>query len=249
MNFRAGMLAAVLLALIVAVSGMPSHADASGTDRSAAAAKKKKKCKKGKKCKKKRKQVTPVPTPTPSPPTPPTPPPPPAPAPGELVINELFAAPSGAEGDANGDGTTSVTADEFVEIYNGAAGPRDLSTITISDGTTRHVFPAGTVLPTNCAALVFGGPTATGIFGGAVTSVASTGGLSLNNAGDTVALALGATTLDSVTYATATNNESFTRSPDGSTTTMVLHTEAAGSMGGFSPGRTASGTAFAGCAP
>ena len=69
----------------------------------------------------------------------------------------------------------------------------------------RHVFPAGTVIPAREAAVVFGGGTPTGDFGNAAANglvfTASSGGLSLNNNGDTVTLAddLGAT-VQSVSY-------------------------------------------------
>lgn len=224
-------------------------------DQAVAVAKKKCKKKKGKKCKKRAPApavpLTPVPlAPTPSPPagsTSPPPPPPPPPTAGQLLINEILAAPSGAGGDANGDGTGSAQ-DEFVEIFNSALTAVDLSSLTVWDSTTtRHVFPAGTYLPSGCVAVVFGGGTPTGSFGGAPVQVASTGSLILNDSGDTVSVNAGATVLATETYPGATTNVSFTHDPDGQAGTLELHNTATGSTGNFSPGTKVDGTSFSGC--
>lgn len=111
-----------------------------------------------------------------------------------LVINEYLAdPPAGPEGDANGDGTRSSSQDEFVEILNRSADPIDISGYKLFDADeVRHVFAAGTIIPAFEVAVVFGGGTPTGAFGNAADNhlvfKASTGGLSLNNGGDSIIL-------------------------------------------------------------
>jgi hypothetical protein len=111
-----------------------------------------------------------------------------------LVVNEYLAdPPAGLEGDANGDGTRSSSQDEFVEILNRSADPIDISGYKLSDADdVRHVFAPGTIIPAFEAAVVFGGGTPSGSFGNAAENhlvfKASTGGLSLNNGGDSIIL-------------------------------------------------------------
>ncbi|MCB1055776.1 MAG: lamin tail domain-containing protein [Acidobacteria bacterium] len=184
------------------------------------------------------------------------------PPPSGWVINEIHADPSADGdctgfglpagcGDANGDGTVSSTADEFVELVNVSGAAQDISGWTVSDGVgVRHTFPTGTVVPDQCAVVVFGGPSPTGGFGGAVTQIASSGTLGLNNGGDSVVLSdAGANPVTSTGYGSeGGNNQSLTLSPDVTGTSFVLHTTAvAGVL--FSPGTQADGTLFAGCTP
>ncbi|MEJ7709498.1 MAG: lamin tail domain-containing protein [Pyrinomonadaceae bacterium] len=115
----------------------------------------------------------------------------------EVVINEiLFDPPEGIAGDANRDGTRSGTNDEFIELVNQSTANVSLSGWTISTRTlseTRekvvHRFSANTTLAQADALLVFGGGDFNGthpFFGGAQALKASSGGLSLNNAGMSV---------------------------------------------------------------
>ena len=176
------------------------------------------------------------------------PPPPPAPT---IVINEILADPaSGAAGDANGDGTRDASGDEFIEIINTETAPVDVSGWTISDGVSvRHTFPAGTTLEGQCGAVVFGGGSPTGGFGGVVALTASDGLLGFNNGGDTATLADDeGTVVASLTYGgEGGDNQSLTRDPD-LTGTFVQHSVATGSGGAlFSPGTRLDGTAFTGC--
>ena len=170
-----------------------------------------------------------------------------------VLISEIHADPaSGLAGDANGDGTRSATQDEFVEIVNTGFTPYDVSGWTISDGIgVRHTFPANTVIPPREAAVVFGGGTPTGDFGSAAANglvfTASTGGLALNNTGDTVTLAddLGAT-VQAVTYGSLANdNQSIVRDPDLSNAPFVKHSLANGSGGAlYSPGARIDGQPY-----
>jgi len=170
-----------------------------------------------------------------------------------LVINEYLAdPPDGLAGDANGDGTRDAADDEFVEIVNNGAAPLDIGLFTISDATqVRFTVPAGKIIPAGEAAVVIGGGTPTGAFGNATANglvfTAGSGGLSLANGGDTIAVKdnLGMT-VASLTYGSAEGNanQSITRSPD-ITGGFVPHSTAPGSNGAlFSPGTRVSGAPF-----
>jgi len=165
-----------------------------------------------------------------------------------LTINEILADPgSGLSGDANGDGVRSGSADEFIEIvYDTPGSPLDLSGWTLSDATSvRHLFPGGTVLDPYSAMVVFGGGSPVGSFGGALVQIASSGGLGLNNSGDTVTLSDGAGMDITATYGSeAGDNQSITLDPD-ITGSFTRHTTAAGSGGmRFSPGTMVGGSPF-----
>jgi predicted extracellular nuclease len=168
----------------------------------------------------------------------------------DFVINEIHADPaSGLAGDANGDGIRDFSQDEFVEIVNTSASDIDVSGWTLADGFgQRHVFPAGSVVESGCAVVVFGGNTPTGAFGASLVQIASSGSLGLNNGGDTVTLSDGAINL-SVSYGgEGGDNQSLTLAPDVSGTSYVKHTSASGSGGTlFSPGTQADGSQFSGC--
>lgn len=169
-----------------------------------------------------------------------------------LVINEIHADPDGSiAGDANGDGTRDGSDDEFVEIVNNSATDLDVSGWEIRDGAgSRHIFPAGTIISANCAIVVFGGGTPTGVFGGALVQTASTGSLGLSNSGDDVEIYNGATLVTSYTYGgEGGNNQSITLDPDVTgATPLVQHTGATGAAGAlFSPGTRVDGSNFSGC--
>jgi len=171
-----------------------------------------------------------------------------------LVINEYLAdPPEGLAGDANGDGTRSSSADEFVEILNRSGEPFDISGYKLSDADAlRHVFAAGTIVPPFEAVVVFGGGTPTGPFGNAADNhmvfKASTGGLSLNNGGDTISLqdAQGHV-VQEIKFGAAEGGagQSVNRDPDGDGATFTLHTiVAADGSRLFSPGAKAAGQTF-----
>ena len=127
-----------------------------------------------------------------------------------IMISEIHADPAtGVAGDADNNGVRSSTGDEFVEIFNGGTTAIDLTGWQLDDATqTRHVF-AHTLMPQEYFA-VFG-------------SSASTGGLSLNNSGDTLTLFdAGGDIVDQVMYdALANQNQSIVRVGDD----WVLHTQ------------------------
>jgi cysteine-rich repeat protein len=164
------------------------------------------------------------------------------PAPGDLVLNEYMAADNTS--DTNCDGVTTGTEDEFVEIVNVSNKTLDLANVTISDSVTmRHTFAAGTQLPPGQAFVVWnaGAPACPGV---TRFAVASSGQLGLNDAGDTISVELGATSLLSYTFGAATTNVSANLSPELTGTTYVLHNAMSGAMGAWSPGKRADGSAF-----
>jgi len=151
-----------------------------------------------------------------------------------VILNEILANEPG-----------SKTAGEFVEIVNIGTATADLGGWTLSDATsTRHSFTAGTSLAPGKAIVVFGGASAipAGLTG---TVAASTGGLSLNNGGDTVTLRSNSSAvISSFTYTSALSSQdgvSMNRNPDGgATASFVLHTALASAPS--SPGTRANGT-------
>ncbi len=163
-----------------------------------------------------------------------------SPAGAFVVINEFLAdPPAGLAGDANGDQTGSSSQDEFVELFNGGEAAVDLSGWTLADNTKiRHVFSSGTVILPNSVLVVFGGGDPA--FSDFVWQIASSGGLGLNNTGDSIILADAAgVVVDFVVYAQEANaDQSLVRFPEGSPDAeFVQHTSlpGAGSMP-FSPG-------------
>lgn len=110
---------------------------------------------------------------------------------GGLVVrlNEILAdPPNDLAGDANRDGVRDSADDEFVELVNCGPVAIDLAGWKVSDGmSVRHVFAdTGMVVRPGEFVTVFGGGSPTGFAGKVFT--ASTGGLSLTNAGDVVSL-------------------------------------------------------------
>ena len=171
-----------------------------------------------------------------------------------LVINEYLAdPPDSVTGDANGDGTRSSSSDEFIELLNRSGQPFDISGYKLSDAdAVRHVFAAGTVVPPFEAVVVFGGGMPAGPFGNAANNQlvfrASTGGLSLNNGGDTITLqdAQG-NVVQQIKFGATEGGagQSINRDPDGDGATFTLHTiVAADGSRLFSPGTRAAGQSF-----
>jgi len=108
--------------------------------------------------------------------------------PSTLLINEVLSDPP-ADVDVNGDGVADTGDDEFLEFVNVSGALLDLSGWTVADGITlRHTFPNGSLLEDGCAIVVTGagGVSLPAFVGTTVIQAASSGGLSLNNAGDTI---------------------------------------------------------------
>lgn len=109
-----------------------------------------------------------------------------------LVFNEiLFDPPDGVVGDANGDGTRSISQDEFIEFVNNSNTPLDISGYKIFDvtgldsDTPRHIVPNNTSIPANGVFVVFGGGTPQGISAN-IIQTASSGSLSLANTNEVI---------------------------------------------------------------
>ncbi|GAC21492.1 ExeM/NucH family extracellular endonuclease [Paraglaciecola arctica] len=162
-----------------------------------------------------------------------------------LVINELLDDPANdLPGDANGDGTRDSSDDEFVELVNISGSDLDITGWSIADGaSTRHVFPQGSVVPADCAIVVFGGGEPTGVFGGAVIQTATSGAIGLNNGGDTVTVSNGSASAV-ITYGSEGSDQSITRSPD-ITGEFVQHSSINGAL--YSAGTKTDGIPFDGC--
>lgn len=183
----------------------------------------------------------------------------PKPAAGDLVINEvLFDPPTGTTGDANKDGTTSATQDEFVEIVNISAQKLDLSGIVLTvSGSDKFTFPAGIAIEPRGVVVIFGGGMVgdnqinTGMphpkFSGAMVFTAS---IPLTNGGAVIALKDGTgTPIASFAYGASTScnvgddiNQSVTLFPE-TKGACAKHSEvASGTL--FSPGTRIDGRLF-----
>ena len=170
-----------------------------------------------------------------------------------FLINEVHYDPaSDLSGDANGDGVRDANGDEFIEFFN--SGPElDISGYEIYDAKNlalevpRHVFPAGTIVPSNGIIVVFGSGNPTGPFGGAIVQTASGGEINMSNTGDLVTLAdASGNVVLTFDVEPLSNNpdESYTRNPD-LTGEFVQHAsvdEASGTL--FSPGTRLDGSSF-----
>ncbi|MCB9641051.1 MAG: lamin tail domain-containing protein [Myxococcales bacterium] len=186
-------------------------------------------------------------------------PPLPKPVAGDLVINEVLYDPaSDASGDANKDGTSSSSQDEFVEIVNSTSQKLDLSGVVLTvGGADKFTFPAGTALDGRGAIVVFGGgmtgdtEVGTGMphsnFGGALVYTAS---LVLTNSGTVITLKdAGGTELAKFEYGgTACNpgsdvNQSVTLFPELTTGSCSKHSDVSGGTL-FSPGTRVDGRPF-----
>jgi uncharacterized repeat protein (TIGR01451 family) len=171
---------------------------------------------------------------------------------GAVVINEILADPPAAGGDANGDGSINAGEDEFIEIVNNSEDALDLSGWTLSDEVAvRHTFPEGTVVPGDCAILVFGGGVPTGGFGDTVVQVASGGFLGFNNGGDSAVLHdAGAILVTAASYgAEGGMDQSLVRDPDVTGAAPLVQISTASGFTGavFTPGTTTGGQPFTGC--
>lgn len=92
-----------------------------------------------------------------------------------LMTEVLYGMPTGTAGDANGDGQREQQGrtDEFVELVNVSTRTLDLSGVTVTNKNKAHyVFACGSTLAPKAAAVIFGGGTPTGTFGGSFVDVA-----------------------------------------------------------------------------
>lgn len=104
-----------------------------------------------------------------------------------LQINEILADPSSSMGDANGDGISNTSEDEFIEIYNASGTTLDISNWVLADAVRdRHIFPAGTIIPVEETIVIFGGGKPITVPG--IVQIASSGSLGLNNGSDTIVI-------------------------------------------------------------
>jgi cysteine-rich repeat protein len=123
------------------------------------------------------------------------------PAAGDLIINEAMLADGGESNggaDSNCDGSVKNNADEFLEIVNKSNKTLDLTGVTIDDIASlggsqgpRHTFAAaasGSLTLAPGKAVVVWGAGSPACAGVTNWFVASSGGLGLNDSGDTVTI-------------------------------------------------------------
>lgn len=175
---------------------------------------------------------------------------------GDLIVNEVHADPDTTKGDANGDGKTSTSEDEFIEIVNKGNKTLQMQGVEVLFKTTVvFTFPSVT-LKSNQAVVIFRGGLANDSlvgsgqahtkFGGALVYKMSKS-TALTNSGGTVEVKLGATSFDIFTYGSGCagdKNQSVTRSPDLTPNSCKIHTDADPNKSLFSPGKKADGTNF-----
>lgn len=168
---------------------------------------------------------------------------------GNIKLNEIHWDPaSGEAGDANGDGITHPTQDEFVEIVNANTSSMDITGWKLFMGTNvLFTFPP-TVLTGRTAAVVFGGGTPAGVFGHAIVYAAPTNWTGLVNSpgGNAVRLVTDSgAEVSAYNYAAfGTPDMAITRNPD-FTGDFVLHTSVV-SFVRWTPGTKANGAYFEG---
>ncbi len=157
----------------------------------------------------------------------------------QIIINEVYADVAvSLIGDANGDGIRSAREDEFIELFNNDSLPVNLSGFQlIIDQTIKHKFDDGLIMPPKTFLVIFGGGTPNGLFGQSPVLLASSGSLSLSNAGSAVILQTEeGIVLDSLTYAETNIDASLVRTPE-FTGDFLPHTERPDAFGlPYSPG-------------
>jgi hypothetical protein len=163
-------------------------------------------------------------------------------APSDVVINEFLADDS--TGDANRDGTSPNSEDDFVEIFNTSlAESIDLTGWSLKiNGFVYHEF--STSLPPDCAIVVFSSvnPADFNDIGSATVVSASAGPFFLFASSGTISLEdASGVEVTSYDYTSATG-ASQTRSPDGSGS-FVAHNTVSTEL--YSPGTQLDGTLFA----
>ena len=140
---------------------------------------------------------------------------------GEVRLNEILADPAT---DWNGDGTVQFRDDEWVEIVNTGPAAVSLDGLFLADASNIFRFGFSGNLAPGAVLIVYGTDSVTW----ETSTGASTVGLSLNNAGDTVRLfhVVGAESLvvDEHIYAAheGLDDRSTGRQPDGGDTWVVF---------------------------
>ena len=125
---------------------------------------------------------------------------------GDVLVNEVLASNSQYGFDSNGE------SDDWIELYNTKLTGIDLSGLYLTDLSTdlgKWPFPVGTSIPANGRIIVW-----------CDNDILQTGlhtNFKLSSLGDNVIFSNGLTIFDQVTFGAQTQNISYSRCPDGST--------------------------------
>lgn len=156
-----------------------------------------------------------------------------------IALNEILADPAaGLAGDSNNDGIRDTSDDEFIELVNPDNSSVDISGWRLTDSTTtRHIFPANTILDPYNYIVIFGGGSP--FLPGINWQTASTPGLSLNNTADTISFFdLNNQLIDQLVYgALANNDQAIVRSPEASGSWVLHNSVPENNNALFSPGK------------
>jgi hypothetical protein len=142
---------------------------------------------------------------------------------GELLINELFTAPTSGVDDSNCDGTPNNLQDEYVELVNPTDKVLSLAGVEVLVGGNVKASLSGCLDPGRGLIVYSGGTASCTNLGGTQAFVAQSS-LSLSNTSATVALVVGGTTLDTVTTPSLSGT-SWTRNPDFTGTVFAKHSD------------------------
>ena len=156
-----------------------------------------------------------------------------------VVISEVLA--DGATGDANGDGKTHSSEDEFIELYNAGSAPIAISGWRLGDSSALknfYQFPANTVIEPGSFLVLFGGGKPTGFTIPIYIDDGTIGSRGLTNSGEDVHLINDTgDTVSVVSHNKWPTKQSLVRHPpDGDT--WVPHKTASTIKALFSPGHT-----------
>ncbi|RKX29062.1 MAG: hypothetical protein DRP71_16690, partial [Verrucomicrobia bacterium] len=117
-----------------------------------------------------------------------------------VVLNEVGTVQIGANcadetdplQDTNGDGVCLEDEEEFMEIVNIESFAVDIGNMELWDERgTRHIFQLGTVLQPGQAAVVFGGGSTHGAYGGSIAERNSQGNFSFDEDGESTSIRAG----------------------------------------------------------
>lgn len=135
---------------------------------------------------------------------------------GSVVINEVMASNDSTISDSSGE------FDDWIELRNTTASPVSLAGWTLSDSGATWAFPAGATIPANGLLVVWADDDDSG-----ASLVEYHTNFRLTSGGESVTLANGATTIDSISYPPLLADQSYGLPPAGSAAVLVSATPGA----------------------